>query len=63
MAVTVESHATLGEAARALGAGATYLCGGTIVMRAGMHGDFDTVGIEGVRDGTGTVVQLTVPIG
>jgi len=37
--------------------------GGTIVMRAGMHGDFDAVGIEGVRDGTGTVVQLTVPIG
>jgi len=36
--------------------------GGTIVMRAGMHGDFDAVGIEGVRDGTGTVVQLTVPI-
>jgi hypothetical protein len=37
--------------------------GGTIVMRAGMHGDFEAVGIEGVRDGTGTVVQLTVPIG
>ncbi|WP_270936834.1 FAD binding domain-containing protein [Falsiroseomonas oryzae] len=33
MAVTVESHATLGEAARALGSGATYLGGGTIVMR------------------------------
>jgi hypothetical protein len=33
------------------------------VLRAGLHGDFDAVGIEGVRDGTGTVVQLTVPIG
>lgn len=34
MAVTFESHVNLGDAARALGAGATYLAGGTIVMRA-----------------------------
>lgn len=33
MAVTVETHATLAEAARALGSGATYLGGGTGVMR------------------------------
>lgn len=33
MAVTVETHATISEAERALGAGAIYLGGGTIVMR------------------------------
>lgn len=33
MAVTVESHATIGEAQRALGSGDVYLGGGTIVMR------------------------------
>jgi CO/xanthine dehydrogenase FAD-binding subunit len=33
MAVTVENHTTIAEAQRALGAGATYLGGGTIVMR------------------------------
>lgn len=33
MAVTVETHATLAEAARALGQGGTYLGGGTVVMR------------------------------
>ena len=33
MAVTVETHPTLAEAARALGSGATYLGGGTGVMR------------------------------
>jgi two-component sensor histidine kinase len=35
--------------------------GGSIVMRAGTRADFDRVGIHDVRDGTGTVVQLTVP--
>jgi two-component system, sensor histidine kinase PdtaS len=34
---------------------------GTIVMRAGTRADFERVGIHDVRDGTGTVVQLTVP--
>jgi len=33
MAVLVETHATLGEAQRALGADGTYLGGGTLVMR------------------------------
>jgi CO/xanthine dehydrogenase FAD-binding subunit len=33
MAVTVETHATLAEAARALGQGGVYLGGGTVVMR------------------------------
>jgi CO/xanthine dehydrogenase FAD-binding subunit len=33
MAVTVETHPTLSEADRALGSGAVYLGGGTIVMR------------------------------
>ncbi len=33
MAVQVESHATLGEAQRALGSDGTYLGGGTLVMR------------------------------
>lgn len=33
MAVTVESHATVAEAQRAMGAGAVYLGGGTLVMR------------------------------
>jgi CO/xanthine dehydrogenase FAD-binding subunit len=33
MAVTVETHATIGEAQRAMGAGGVYLGGGTIVMR------------------------------
>ena len=37
--------------------------GGTIVMRAGLRSDFEAVGIDGVRDGIGTVVQLQVPIG
>jgi two-component system, sensor histidine kinase PdtaS len=37
--------------------------GGTIVMRAGTKADFDAVGIADVRDGLGTVVHLTVPIG
>jgi two-component sensor histidine kinase len=36
---------------------------GTISMRAGMRSDFDAVGIHDARDGMGTVVQLTVPIG
>ncbi len=36
--------------------------GGTITMRAGARADFDAVGISGVRDGTGTVVELQVPI-
>jgi two-component sensor histidine kinase len=36
--------------------------GGTITMRAGSRTDFDAVGISGVRDGTGTVVDLQVPI-
>jgi hypothetical protein len=31
-------------------------------MRAGSRTDFDAVGISGVRDGTGTVVDLQVPI-
>ncbi len=34
MTVTVETYASLAEAARALGSGAAYLGGGTIVMRA-----------------------------
>lgn len=34
MAVTVETHASLADAARALGSGGTYLGGGTLVMRA-----------------------------
>lgn len=34
MAVTVESHGTIAEAQRALGSGAVYLGGGTILMRA-----------------------------
>jgi CO/xanthine dehydrogenase FAD-binding subunit len=38
MAVTVETHATLLEAARALGAGGTYMGGGTVVMRGVNHG-------------------------
>jgi CO/xanthine dehydrogenase FAD-binding subunit len=38
MAVTVETHATLAEAARALGQGGTYLAGGTVVMRGVNHG-------------------------
>lgn len=33
MAVTVETHATVADAARALGRGGTYLAGGTVVMR------------------------------
>lgn len=37
--------------------------GGTIVMRAGTKADFEAVGIGDVRDGMGTVVHLTVPIG
>jgi hypothetical protein len=37
--------------------------GGTIVMRAGTKADFEAVGITDVRDGMGTVVHLTVPIG
>jgi two-component sensor histidine kinase len=37
--------------------------GGTIAMRAGTRADFDAVGITDVRDGMGTVVHLTVPIG
>ena len=37
--------------------------GGTIVMRAGTRADFEAVGITDVRDGMGTVVHLTVPIG
>ena len=36
--------------------------GGSIVMRAGSRSDFDRVGIHDVRDGTGTVVHLTVPL-
>jgi CO/xanthine dehydrogenase FAD-binding subunit len=38
MAVRVETHATLAEAARALGSGGTYLGGGTVVMRGVNHG-------------------------
>ncbi|MFN3687554.1 FAD binding domain-containing protein [Salinarimonas sp.] len=34
MAVSVETHASLADAARAVGSGATYLGGGTLVMRA-----------------------------
>ena len=36
--------------------------GGSIVMRAGLRSDFESVGIQDVRDGMGTVVHLTVPI-
>ena len=35
----------------------------SIVMRAGTRADFEAVGITDVRDGMGTVVHLTVPIG
>jgi CO/xanthine dehydrogenase FAD-binding subunit len=50
MAVTVETHATLAEAARALGSGGTFLGGGTLVMR-------------GVNAGTvqGRIVRTTDP--
>jgi two-component sensor histidine kinase len=37
--------------------------GGSILMRSGTRADFDRVGIHDVRDGTGTVVQLMVPLG
>jgi two-component system, sensor histidine kinase PdtaS len=36
--------------------------GGTIVMRPGTKADFVAVGISDMRDGMGTVVNLTVPI-
>jgi len=36
--------------------------GGTIMMRSGTKADFVAVGIDDARDGTGTVVHLTVPI-
>jgi len=38
MAVTVETHASLAEAARALGQGGTFLAGGTVVMRGVNYG-------------------------
>jgi CO/xanthine dehydrogenase FAD-binding subunit len=50
MAVRVETHATMAEAARALASGGTYLGGGTLVMR-------------GINYGTvqGLVVRVTDP--
>ena len=36
--------------------------GGSLVMRSGTRADFERVGIRDVRDGTGTVVQLLVPL-
>jgi two-component sensor histidine kinase len=36
--------------------------GGTITMRSGTKADFEAVGIHDLRDGMGTVVQLTVPV-
>ena len=36
--------------------------GGTIMMRSGTKADFEAVGINDARDGTGTIVHLTVPI-
>jgi len=50
MAVTVETHATLLDAARALGMGGSYLAGGTVLMR-------------GVNAGTvqGRIVRATDP--
>lgn len=36
--------------------------GGTIMMRSGTKADFEVVGINDARDGTGTIVHLTVPI-
>lgn len=36
--------------------------GGTIMMRSGTKADFESVGISDARDGTGTVVHLTVPV-
>ena len=37
--------------------------GGTIVMRAGTKAQFEAVGIHDARDGMGTAVHLTVPLG
>lgn len=39
MAVTVETHASLADAARALGQGGTYLAGGTVIMRGVNSGE------------------------
>ena len=50
MAVRIETHATLAEAARALGPGGTYLGGGTVVMRGVNHGTVQ-----------GLVVRVTDP--
>lgn len=73
MAVTVETHATLAEAARALGQGGTYLAGGTVVMRGVNAGEVQgrvvisrdpglraiTATAEGLRIGAGvTMAQL-----
>ena len=37
--------------------------GGTITMRQGVRGDFESAGMTAPARGTGTVVDLTVPIG
>jgi signal transduction histidine kinase len=36
--------------------------GGSISMRPGTRADFEAVGIGEVRDGTGTLVELRVPV-
>lgn len=70
MAVTVETHATLTEAARALGQGGTYLAGGTVVMRGVNAGEVQgrivraadpglraiTATAEGLRIGAGATM-------
>lgn len=70
MAVTVETHATLIEAARALGQGGTYLGGGTVVMRGVNAGEVQgrivrsldpglraiTATAEGLRIGAGATM-------
>ena len=55
---------------RALGLGLSIVrtlvtteLGGTIVMRAGTKAQFEAVGIHDARDGMGTAVHLTVPLG
>lgn len=70
MVVTVETHSTMAEAARALGQGGIYLAGGTVVMRGvnagevqgriirsqdpGLQGISATA--DGVRIGAGTTM-------
>lgn len=59
MAVTVETYATATEAARALGAGARYLGGGTLVMRAVNAGDQSFVRVVRATDPALTAVRVS----